>query len=242
MRVVSMVPSWTETLIWAGVNVVGRTRFCLHPEDRVSEIPIVGGTKNWNLDKVRGCEPDLLVLDKEENPREMAEEESLPFWASHVRGVDCLAEELQRLSVRLGNRRLSDLSDRWRALTELEPKPVAPRDLPGFVEWGRKPTRPISSVVYVIWRDPWMAVGPKTFIGSMLARLGLPVHPFESRYPEFEPSEVPPDSLLLFSSEPYPFLRKREGLKEIGRPFAFVGGEKFSWFGIRSLQFLEAHS
>lgn len=235
-----MVPSWTETLIWAGVNVVGRTRFCLHPEDRVSEIPIVGGTKNWNLDKVRGCQPDLLVLDKEENPREMAEEESLPFWASHVRGVDCLPNELESLSASLGNDRLGELAVRWRAVTELEPRPIDPGDLPGVVEWGRKPTRPISSVVYVIWRDPWMAVGPKTFIGSMLARLGLSVHPFDSAYPEFSPSELAPDSLLLFSSEPYPFLRKREGLEEMGQPYAFVDGEKFSWFGIRSLQFLEA--
>ena len=74
--------------------MVGRTRFCLHPHDRVSEIPIVGGTKNWNLQKLRDCDPDLLILDKEEHPREMAEE-SLPFWASHVRGVDCLPDELQ---------------------------------------------------------------------------------------------------------------------------------------------------
>lgn len=236
-----MVPSWTETLVWAGVKVVGRTRFCLHPQDRVSEIPIVGGTKNWNLEKVKSCQPDLLVLDKEENPRWMAEADSLPFWASHVLGVDSLPGELRRLSSHLKNRRLSNLATRWQAVTELEPKTVEPPELPGVVEWGREPTGPISSVVYVIWRDPWMAVGPKTFIGSMLARFGLPVHPFEAAYPEFEPGELPLDTVLLFSSEPYPFLRKREGLKELGRPYAFVDGEKFSWFGLRSLQFLESY-
>lgn len=85
-----------------------------------------------------------------------------------------------------------------------------------------------------------MAVGPHTFIGSVLAKLGLPVYPFAEAYPQFDPETLSGDTLLLFSSEPYPFLRKRHGLAEMNLPYAFVDGENFSWFGLRSLCFLEA--
>lgn len=68
MRLISLVPSWNETLIECGLNVVGRSRYCIHPEDRVRDIPIVGGTKDIRWDRVREARPDLLVLDREENP------------------------------------------------------------------------------------------------------------------------------------------------------------------------------
>lgn len=237
-----MVPSWTETLLWAGVEVVGRTRFCIHPEDRVRSIPKVGGTKDWNADKVRALNPDLLVLDAEENPRWMAQEEGLAYWASHVESVASLPSTLLELSAVLDAPPLSELSRRWQRVLKNARWPVSLDSLPGVLEWGRRPSGPVETVVYVIWRDPWMAVGPRTFIGSVLAHLGLRVYPFEERYPQIEISALPAGTLLLFSSEPYPFLRKRDGLNDLGLPYAFVDGESFSWFGIRSLEFLESVS
>ncbi len=233
-----MVPSWTETLLWAGVQVVGRTRFCVHPVEEVSAIPIVGGTKDWSLRKVRALEPDLLLLDREENPRFMAEE-GLPFWASHIHGVESLPEALTDLSKRLKSSRLFELGERWRTVLDAPIREGDSLELPGILEWGRRPTGSVKSIVYVIWRDPWMAVGPSTFIASVLAKLGLRVYPFEENYPQFQMESLGAETLLLFSSEPYPFLRKREGLEELGRPYAFVDGECFSWFGVRSLKFLE---
>lgn len=238
---VSMVPSWTETLLWADVEVVGRTRFCLHPTQRVAGIPKVGGTKDWNEAKVRAVRPDLLVLDREENPHWMAEQEGLPFWASHVTGLESLPGALGDLSATLSNPALARLGERWRRVCDCPSRDLTllGEDWPGVLEWGRQPTRPVTSVVYVIWRNPWMAVGPTTFIGSVLGKLGLPVRPNLERYPTVELESLPSDTLLLFSSEPFPFLRKREGLEELGLPYAFVDGESFSWFGIRSLTFLE---
>ncbi len=232
-----MVPSWTETLLWAGVEVVGRTRFCLHPETVVGGIPIVGGTKDWNLDKVQAAAPDLVVLDQEENPLAMAEA-GLPYWASHVRGIGSMPEALSELAQQLQNSRLEALAQRWHKVLQ-RPRQVELTLLPGVVEWGRRPRGEVENVVYVIWKDPWMAVGPETFIGSVLAHLGLSVYPFDKPYPQVELEAFPESTLLLFSSEPYPFLRKREGLDRLKTPYAFVDGESFSWFGVRSLRFLE---
>ncbi len=236
-----MVPSWTETLLSAGVEVVGRTRFCIHPEDAVGRIPKVGGTKDWNLEKVCQLNPDLVILDREENPLAMAEA-GLPYWASQVSSIESLPEALSELAERLGSSRLATLGERWQAVRETAAvEPAAQKfDLPGVLEWGRRPDGEVGSVVYVIWRDPWMAVAPHTFIGSVLSKLGMEVYPFEETYPQFEIESLPSDCLLLFSSEPYPFLRKREGLESLRQPYAFVDGECFSWFGIRSLEFLEA--
>lgn len=229
-----MVPSWTETLLEAGVEVVGRTRFCVHP---VSSVVRVGGTKDWNLDRVRSLGADLLVLDREENPLSMSVDSGLPVWASHIRSMADVAPALLDLSSVLGNEVLREWSVRWSAVAAAEPC----GGWPGIVEWGRRPVGEVRSVVYVIWRDPWMAVGPDTFIGSMLGKTGYPVHGFVEKYPVVDFAEFYREStLLLFSSEPYPFLRKREGLAELGFPYAFVDGESFSWFGVRALRFLES--
>ena len=100
----------------------------------------------------------------------------------------------------------------------------------------------VSQVLYVIWKDPWMGVSRDTFIGSVLDRFWwgglLPVFPV--KYPELELTKYDPArTLLLFSSEPYPFLKRRAELDGLGFPYAFVDGESLSWFGVRTLAFLE---
>lgn len=238
MRVISMVPSWTETLLEAGLQVVGRTRFCIHPEPEVEAIPRVGGTKDWNWERILELKPDLLVLDQEENPKWMAEQTDIPYWASHIRGIESVAAALLDLSDRLKSQPLAALASRWERVDRL-PALAEPR-YAGVLEWGRRPLLPVKRVVYIIWRDPWMGIAPQTFIGSVLSRLGLPLPAFETAYPELDLATFPVENtLLLFSSEPYPFMRKREGIHELGFPYAFVDGESFSWFGVRSLRFLE---
>jgi len=232
-----MVPSWTETLLSAGVDVVGRTRFCIHPTAAVKGIPRVGGTKDWNLGRVLELKADLLILDEEENPKWMASRTALPVWASHVTGIEHLPDQLTELADLLENSELMSLARRWELVSACPP---VCGELPGVLEWGRRPVGPIDSVLYLIWRDPWMAVAPHTFVGSILHKVGYPVYPFEKRYPEVDLADFDPaTTLLLFSSEPYPFMRKREGIEELGFPYAFVDGECFSWFGVRALEFLE---
>lgn len=242
MRVVSLVPSWTETLLAAGVEVVGRTRFCIHPRARVSEIPIIGGTKDWNWERIADLKPDLLLLDQEENPRWMADDRGVEVLATHVTGVEVMPQTLGELGRRLGSAELQTLSERWREVLAREPRAVWVPDqpLPGLLEWGREPDGNVDRVLYMIWQNPWMAVARDTFIGSVLKRLGIALLPFDNKYPRVDLAAYDPaTTLLLFSSEPFPFLKRRP---QVAFPHAFVDGECFSWFGLRSLEFLEANS
>ena len=242
-----MVPSWTETLLECGCDVVGRTRFCIHPE-RVREIPVVGGTKSIDWDKVGALDADLLLLDREENTRAMWDESPVEVLATHVTSVGDLAPELERLALRLGEPSLLDVAARWARVSSRSAQRLDRwQDLPGVIEWLRPPDQAVGPFAYLIWRDPWMAIGPGTFIASMLAAVGLsPGHLFprepargNPRYPVIEPESLPGDAVLLASSEPFPFHRKRDALLALDRPVALVDGESFSWFGVRSLSFLE---
>lgn len=248
MKVVCLVPSWTETLIEAGVNVVGRTRFCVHPADRVAAIPIVGGTKDVDWTRVVQLAPDLLVLDCEENARVMAEQAPVPVIATHVRSVRDVPPELDRLGERLSQPRLSAMAQRWRRVCQRfadDPRQPSWHGLPAVIEWLQRPGRDVNQFVYLIWKDPWKAVGRDTFIGSVLALLGFGARmlPIGDGYPTIRLEDlVPARTLLLFSSEPYPFAAQKSALATLPFSSALVDGEGYSWFGLRALRFLEEHA
>jgi hypothetical protein len=245
MRIVSLVPSWTETLIAAGVNVVGRSRFCIHPREKVTSIPIVGGTKEVDWEKVRELKPDRVVLDEEENPRRMAEECPIPWMATHITSVDDVDSELRRLGEALANRGLDAMADRWRRVCQTyraDRRTPEWRDLPGVLEWIRQPTASTDHFVYLIWKDPWMAVGPGTFIASMFDLLGYGPRmlPLDARYPTIRLEDFDPTrTLLLFSSEPFPFDAHKDEIARLPHAAAIIDGESYAWFGVRSLRFLE---
>ncbi|UOF01708.1 helical backbone metal receptor [Bdellovibrio reynosensis] len=240
MRVVSMVPSWTETLLRAGVEVVGRTRFCIHPPKMITNIPIVGGTKDVSWELVADLKPDLVLLDEEENPLDMAENCPVPYLATHVSSLETLQKEL----VRLGEHFESPLLMEWAvdALDVLE-APTAAWDfqkIPGFMEWVKTPSqKEYENVVYLIWKKPWMTVSQQTYIGSVLQKLGAKMveFPIDEKYPVIDIEDYE-KSFLLFSSEPYPFQKKINDLKALNVEGAIVNGESYSWFGIRSLEFM----
>jgi hypothetical protein len=238
MKVISFVPSLTETLIEAGVNVVGRTRFCIHPANQVKNIPVVGGTKDASWDKVKSLQADILVFDQEENPRSFAEEAPIPFVATHIVDVKSCAENLRKLASSLQAPRLREFADRFENLKSQD------ADLNNFVDWIQAP-KGENKIEYIIWRNPMMAVSQNTFIGSVFELLNrsLPLH--LSKYPklsdEFQ-NEFKKDTIYLFSSEPYPFAKHREWISSLGVAAGLVDGESFSWFGIRSLKFLEGLS
>jgi hypothetical protein len=208
----------------------------------------VGGTKDIDWSKVRALEPELLLLDREENTRSMAEDSPSEVFSTHVTAVDDLAPELRRLATRLDEPALREVAGRWSSVEQARDELKRWQDLPGVIEWLRMPEdEAIGPFAYLIWRDPWMGIGPGTFIASMLEAVGLPREMLFPRapvdgnpkYPIVEPDALPRNAVLLASSEPYPFHRKLDALLALDRPVAIVDGECFSWFGVRSLAFLE---
>lgn len=243
MNVISLVPSWTETLVACGVSVVGRTRYCVHPHLRVDAIPVVGGTKQADWERLGDAAVDLVVMDKEENTRDMADHCPYPVLATHVRSLPDVARDCRRLAERLGTPALAALAARWDVLSATAPVPRPVAELPGVIRWLKRPGPAAERCVYVIWRRPWMAAGPGTFIGAVLTRLGVVVHPFDAPYPTIDLDHLDPHStVLLFSTEPYPFARRLDELGTLPFATALVDGEAFSWFGVRSLDFLERYA
>lgn len=239
MRIVSLVPSWTETLLEAGVPVVGRTRFCIHPPQLITNIPIVGGTKEVSWELIADLKPDLILFDKEENPLEMAEECPHPFLATHVNSLEALARELSALGQSLKNQKLREWSEQVQGVVAAPVQEWNPRAIPGFMEWVKMPSEPAKPVNYVIWKKPWMGVGPGTYISSVLEKLGASLYCVgDEKYPVLEDSDLE-QCFNLYSSEPFPFKQKITDLKALDFEGAIVDGECFSWFGIRSLRFLQ---
>lgn len=240
-RVVSLVPSWTEMLVDCGIQVVGRTRYCIHPKNKVSEIKIVGGTKKVNWDRIDSLLPDFVLVDKEENTKEMAEACKYPKLITHVEKLEHLSKTCADLADKLQSSAILEVGERWKKIKSHEFKKPNFSELPGVLKWIKKPNPQTKRIVYLIWKKPWMAVSRDTFIGSVFQKLGIELDSFGGvKYPEIRLEDFNPEStLLLFSSEPYPFEKDKEEISKLPFASAIVDGESFSWFGIRSLEFLE---
>lgn len=241
MNVICLVPSITETLLACGVNVVGRTRFCLYPKKQVANIATVGGTKDINWQRCEKLKPDLVIFDREENRKEMAD--SCPFdWIDlHICSLQDISKELLRLATILNNRALKDIASRWQVVNNTNTN-IALENIPGMIEWWNKPSTQ-NNFVYLIWRDPWMAIGEDTFIQAMLDKVGLQSSRlrFDDKYPTVDLKTFDrDDTVLLFSSEPFPFARQKAELAKLGYACGLIDGEHYSWYGIRSLKFLES--
>lgn len=245
MRVISLVPSLTETLIACDVEVVGRTRFCIHPEETVQSIPVVGGTKGVNWNTCAALEPDLVILDQEENTREMADTCPFPWLSTHITSVNNVGEELDKLAGELDNDELINHAKGWKVIAQTEDMDFPGwENLPGVMS-TLTPVHPaIDRAEYIIWRKPWMGIGPDTFIHSVLVKIGigdfLPAH--DAPYPELADEDMyRNDTCYLFSSEPFPFARYENELRSSGQMGMIVDGEFFSWFGIRSYRLLSQY-
>lgn len=221
----------------------------------------MGGTKDVSWERVLALKPDLLLMDREENTRGMAESSPVPVLATHVLSISSCAEGLALIAKRLDSATLGSLVARWgRIESRLGGRRGHVRGeelrVPGLVDWVRRPTHSITEVLFLVWYRPWMTVSAATFIGSVLDAVGLgdlnrsaltrpgawDAPPAQSRYPTVELDRFDPDhTLLLFSTEPFPFHRKRSLVEPLPFPSAIVDGEAYSWFGIRTLAFLEQH-
>ena len=227
-RIVSLVPSLTEWLAALDLDAetVGLTRFCVHPAGWKARKTIVGGTKNVDVERTLALRPDLVIASREENVREPVEalaEAGVPVALTDIATVDGALDTLAELARLLGRaaegaRRVAEIRDAFAAL----PRPAE---------------RP--RVLYLIWRDPWMAVGGDTYIADVLARGGFQNATGDAaRYPSLTDAELAalrPDAVLL-SSEPYPFggahVAEARALVP-GARVELVDGEAFSWYGPR---------
>ena len=206
-RIVSLVPSQTELLYDLGLNeeVKGITKFCVHPKAWFKSKTRIGGTKNVKIDLIKKISPDLVIANKEENVKEQVEELAKTFDV-FVTDVNNLADALCMI------RDVGTLTGKaTKALSLAMQIEKKFQDLSGSIAAKQK-----IKAAYLIWQNPYMAVGGHTFIDSMMTYCGLEnIFTNVERYPEIrledlhsiKPGERDCD-LILLSSEPYPFKEK----------------------------------
>jgi ABC-type Fe3+-hydroxamate transport system substrate-binding protein len=228
-RIISLVPSITEFLydLGLGEQVVGITKFCVHPEFWKNEKEIIGGTKQQHLKKIKDLNPDLIIASKEENVITYVAKllKFCPVYVSDVSDFDSAIQMMNDIGL---------LTKKKDKATEII------QSIKQKFQLLHKPTQNVK-VVYCIWKNPWMWAGSDTFISKMLNYAGFENIISDERYPELEMKEIikeNPDYIFL-SSEPYPF--KEKHIEELNTEFPnsrfkIVDGEMFSWYGSRMLQ------
>ena len=237
MRVISLVPSLTLTLAELGLNkshLVGRTPWCIHPSTFVEGVEVIGGTKTPNLKKILNANPDVVILDREENPREVYEALTKAGIETFVSTVERPAD-VPELLMLLGER------------LDLLPKAT---ELANAIqhELTEETHRNGPVVLPMIWHEPLMAVSPTKYSGALLEACGFQIPDIEPEgngYPIVTPEDIVQHNVegLLLSSEPHEF-SKAEGeaisdaVEAIGgeRPWTrCIDGEALTWFGSHTL-------
>lgn len=233
MRIVSLVPSLTLTLFDLGLDstsIVGRTPWCIHPKEGITSVPVIGGTKTPNLGKIAAAQPDLIVMDRDENPKHVYEwclEQGYEVYVCHVGHPSDVPAVLRELGTLVGrHERGEQMAAELEQTLESLPLPNGRVGLP------------------LIWNEPLMAANGATYAGNMLACMGYDVpviDPDGTGYPEITESDVIQYGItdLFFSSEPHDFSRQEaERLQERivkagGEPVRvhMIDGEALTWMG-----------
>ncbi len=221
-RVVSLVPSITETLVAIGKSEVikGVTRFCIHPADIRRKATVIGGTKTIKTALIRKLHPDLIIAEKNENRKEQVLElaTEFPVFVFDINTFEDGLRMIETCGKLLHSSAAFELAQRIRSNFSIFKKETTP-----------------TKALYLIWKKPWMAAGKNTFIGSMMEKAGL-VSVVEKKYPEVSKSDFQKAEIILLSSEPYPF--KERDKVELQKQYPdkkiiAVDGELFAWYGAR---------
>ncbi len=232
-RVISFVPSITESLfdLGLGERVVGVTRFCTRPADKVAALPRVGGQKDPDFNSVERLEPDLVIVNREENKPEHILEFSRRYrtWVTYPRSLADAAALLDQLG------RVFEVEERTAAYSQSIASAAARRRCThGDSQWR---------TVYLIWRNPWMTINADTFIHDILHVHGMEnlFGSWPDRYPVVTMDDMAAASpdLILLPDEPYRFrqehLKEFAGLQEDRRvDVLLVDGSYFCWYGTRT--------
>ncbi len=217
MRVVSLVPSVTESLLAWGIEPVACTRFCEQPQLRH-----VGGTKDPDVAAIADLSPDIVVVDREENRRDDAEElarRGLRVVDLHVTSVESAEIETRRLATLVGAE-----------FSPTERVDLALRRVTAFVP---------------IWRRPWMTINASTYGASLLAALGVAASHADasSPYPEVATHDLPllrderGVGVVLLPTEPYAFTDRHipEVVEATGiSDVRIIDGRDLFWWGVRT--------
>ncbi|MDQ3279971.1 MAG: helical backbone metal receptor, partial [Acidobacteriota bacterium] len=225
-RVVSLVPSMTETLfdLGAGDVVVGITDYCIFPPDLA--LPRVGGTKNPRIDEIRALAPDLVHMNMEENLRRHGEaiQSFAPIHLSEPKTVN----DVLALLTELGE--LYDCRERATELAQAMQQQLA-----------SMPERTFTFAV-PIWKNPWMWCGGDTYVSDLVARAGgTNVLADRTRYPQIALEDVlamQPDVIFL-PDEPYLFTTEDAAAIPAPRIIGPFAGHLFTWHGTRTMKGLE---
>lgn len=237
-RIISIVPSQTELLFELGLSgeIIGITKFCVHPQAQFKAKTKIGGTKKLNLDLIRSLKPDLIIGNKEENTQQEIEilSKEFPVWMIDIYNLEDAMETITEIA----------------ALVDRQPEAAYLNHLinAGFTDLQTLALQLgiDKKVAYLIWKGPYMAAGQNTFINDILCKIGLTNVVKESRYPETDLerlADLKPE-LIFLSSEPYPFREKHiEEIKAAipGAKVMLVDGEIFSWYGsrlVKAVQYL----
>jgi ABC-type Fe3+-hydroxamate transport system substrate-binding protein len=234
MRIVSLVPSLTEYLWALGLDeeVVGITKFCIHPKAWWQHKTRVGGTKKVNFEIIDLLQPTLIIANKEENTKE-----DIEFLQAHY---EVLLTDI------------NTLEDAYHYLLEIGKKVQREEKSISLVRQIQVNFQSLENIgkgatfLYFIWKDPYFVVGPKTYIHALLSHFGLVNCCEIERYPDLDQvhesnaklsntSDNYPDYIFL-SSEPFPFEAKH--IEEIQALFpksniVLIDGEMCSWYGSR---------
>jgi ABC-type Fe3+-hydroxamate transport system substrate-binding protein len=235
-RIISLVPSLTELLFDLGLTdeVVGITKFCVHPEQWFRSKNRIGGTKQLNLPLIESLKPDLVIASKEENVKEQVEavKQFCPVYCSDISNLQESYEVMEHLGF---------LTDRSAKATELI------NNIQNSFKEVPITAKPIKAA-YLIWQEPYITVGGDTFINHMMQLAGFEnVFAAEQRYPVLTVEDLIKYDVeaVLFSSEPFPFKQKhiyafsKEWMQQNSHQqppiLKIVDGELFSWYGSRTL-------
>lgn len=226
LKIVSLVPSITEFLHFLGFDeeVVGITKFCIHPKKWQETKQRVGGTKNLKIQNIIALKPDIVIGNKEENTRDdiSALEKKLPIWMSDINSFNDVLEFINAIGLVLK-------------------KEDNCKDLIQSLKHGYKQLSQLGKgkeVLYFIWNDPPYIAGKGTFIGAMLEQIGFVNACKEERYPSIDSLPELSPAFVFLSSEPFPFGNKHLSKFQNRFPLAnviLVDGEMFSWYGSRML-------
>ena len=233
-RIISLVPSQSEFLWHIGLHeeLVGITKFCIHPDEMFRTVERVGGTKNLDLDKIRALRPDLIIGNKEENERSQIEalQQEFPVWMSDIFNFEDAFDMMEKLGA------IFEKQKEAKAIVSKIKK-----HLPSV-----KNIFSGQSLAYFIWNKPYMLAAQDTFIDHVITYLG-----FKNaaagllRYPELSDEALQKinPAVCFLSSEPFPFKEKHVQALQQTLPHAkilIVDGEVFSWYGSR-LQHLTSY-
>lgn len=222
-RIISLIPSQSEYLWDLGLRdeLVGISKFCIHPKEMFEKVTRVGGTKQIDIEKIRSLQPDLVIGNKEENVKEQIEElkQYVPVWMSDVNTLDDAYDMMLKIGEMCGRQKESEM--------------MVSKIINGMMEV--KDLFQNKRVAYFIWQKPYMVAGADTFIDSIMQECGMVNHfNNKKRYPEVSVMDCEGADLCFLSSEPFPF--NETHLSEMQSELknckvALVNGEMFSWYG-----------